>query len=229
MQSSANVVDQMRRQSLAWEQCGDQRCVFLQCYSLMTENMLRALDAGRFHDRTWATQLLNLFADYYFHALQAYEKDPAAAPAVWRYAHEVSGSRDLHVLQHLLLGINAHINYDLVLTLTDMLRPEWEQLDTAGRQLRYQDHCLVNTVIAETIDTVQDTVIEQQAPYMDLLDRLMGRVDEWMLSRLITHWRQQVWDNAMRLLAAPDAAECEQIRLQIEADALKIAGWMTVV
>lgn len=229
MQSSENVIDQMRRQYLAWEQCDDYRCIFLQCYSLMTENMLRSLEAGRFHDREWATRLLNLFADYYFHALQAYEKDPSAAPAVWRYAHETSCSRDLHVLQHLMLGINAHINYDLVLTLTDMLRPEWQQLDASQRQRRYEDHCLVNTVIAETIDTVQDTVIEHHAPFMDLIDRLMGRVDEWMLSRLITHWRQNVWDNAMDLLAARDVAEQEVLRLKVEKDALEIARWLTVV
>ncbi len=225
----SEVITRMHRQAFDWEQCGDRRSIFLACYSMMTENMLRALESGRFHDRVWAERLLHVFADYYFVALQAYEKDPASAPAVWRHAHEASCSQKLHVLQHLFLGINAHINYDLVLTVVDMLRPEWDQLDPAQRQRRYEDHCLVNLVIAETIDVVQDQVVERYDPVMGLFDRLLGRVDEWMLSRLITRWRQGVWDMAMRLLAARDAAAAENIRREVEKETMEIARWLTAV
>lgn len=63
---------------------------------------------------------------------------------------------------------------------------------------------------------------------MDLIDRLLGRVDEGMLSRLITHWRQGVWDMALRLLAAPDAAAAEKIRQEVENE-MEIGRWLVRV
>ena len=114
MPEATNVIGRMKRQYLKWEASGDHRSIFLKCYSMMTRNMLDALAAGRFHDREWAGDLLHLFAEYYFVALKRYEADPASAPAAWRYAFDAAQSGKLHVMQHLFLGINAHINYDLV-------------------------------------------------------------------------------------------------------------------
>lgn len=229
MPETARVIERMHTQALAWEQSEDKRAIFLRCYSMMTGNMLTALDNDRFHDTIWATQLLNVFADYYFHALAAYDQSPSETPAVWQFAHDAAKERKLHVMQHLFLGINAHINYDLVLTIVDMLQPEWHQLNEAQRQLRYEDHCKVNEVIAETIDQVQDTVIERYDPLMDVIDRMLGRVDEFLLSRLITHWRETVWQQAMSILACQHAQEREEIRLEVEEEALKTARWIVVV
>jgi hypothetical protein len=53
-----------------WEQDKDRRAIFLQCYSMMTRNMLDALVVGRFHDRDWVGELLNHFAGYYFKSLE---------------------------------------------------------------------------------------------------------------------------------------------------------------
>ena len=126
------------------------------------------------------------------------------------------------MLQHLLLGINAHINYDLVLSLVDLLEPEWKELSESRRQDRYADHCLVNEVIAATIDTVQDEVVERHNPRMDLIDRLLGRLDERLLSALITRWRQGVWDNAVHFLEVPET-EREPLRKQLETEVMKKA------
>lgn len=229
MPKTARVIERMHTQCLAWEQSEDQRAIFLRCYSMMTSNMVAALGAGRFHDAKWATELMHLFAEYYFIGLRAYDQSPSEAPAVWRFAHDAAKERNLHVMQHLFLGINAHINYDLVLTIVDMLQPEWHQLNEAQRQLRYEDHCKVNEVIAETIDRVQDTVIERYDPLMDVIDRMLGRVDEMLLSRLITHWRETVWQQAMSILACQHGQEREMIRLEVEAEALKTARWIVVV
>ncbi len=216
----------MLEQSASWEAAGDRRAAFLQCYALMTGNMLQAVGAGRFDDPLWVDRLLHLFADYYFDALAQYETAPSAAPAVWRHAHGATLSRDLHVLQCLLLGINAHINYDLALALRDMLAPEWAQLSESQKLTRYQDHRTVNAIIAETIDTVQDQIIEKVDPRMDLIDRVMGRLDEKLLSGLISQWREDVWEDAQNLLRTVHA---ESERRKIEAKTLKRAELMVWV
>jgi hypothetical protein len=68
--------------------------------------------------------LLHRFADYYFDVPDAYEQDRSATPAVWLLARDAAGKSDTMVLQNLLLGINARINHDLVLTLVHALDPE---------------------------------------------------------------------------------------------------------
>lgn len=57
------------------------------------------------------------------------------------------------------MGVNAHINYDLVLTLYEMLLDEWWQLSKQEQAYRYQDHCKVNEIIAARIDQVQDELL----------------------------------------------------------------------
>lgn len=224
MQSEAHdVTDRMRRQAALWESAGDHRYLFLQCYGLMTSGMIDGIGAGRFQDGAWVRALLGRFADYYFDALALYDRDAAGTPAIWRLTFDRSRHDRLHVLQHIMLGVNAHINYDLVLTLHEILLPEWSGMGAADRQLRLADHETVNQVIAETIDTVQDDVIERHSPMMDLVDKLMGRMDEWLLAELIRGWRKEVWQDTMMLLAATDPEEKEALRREVEQHALQKA------
>jgi len=216
------VVAQMQTLVQQWEKTSDPRAIFLTCYLMMTRNMRSAIDRREFTDADWVAQLLRRFADYYFVALAAYDQDPAAAPPVWQLAHDAARDPHTLALQKLLLGVNAHINYDLVLTLVELLQPEWAGLTAERCAARYKDYCRVNDVIGHTIDAVQDQVIEPAMPLLDVLDKLMGRVDELLISRLITHWREAVWQNAARLLdtSAPD----EQARVirQVEQEALRL-------
>ena len=203
MSLSPPVTERMRHQILQWEGQGDARAIFLSCYALMTENMLAAVRGVRFQDTAWVHRLLHRFAGYYFEALDCYDCGDDPTPRVWRQVHDASRHRPLHVLQHLLLGMNAHINYDLVLTLDELLRPEWLRLDEAGRRKRLQDHRQVNTIIAETIDEVQDSVVERHDPVLEVADVLLGPLDERILSLLVTHWREEVWEKAVDLLNCP--------------------------
>ena len=200
MVNHQSVTQMMKSYITGWEQESDQRATFLSCYLLMTENMLQAVEAGQFHDSRWVDSLLHRFAEYYFDALQAYENDPAQAPRVWVKVHDAAHTPSTQVIQNLLLGVNTHINYDLIFTLVDLLNPEWEHLSLLERDQRHADHNRVNRIIAQTIDTVQDQVIETLVPEMDLVDRFMGPLDEWMISELITHWRDDVWQQAVDLL-----------------------------
>ncbi|HEX4934292.1 MAG TPA: DUF5995 family protein, partial [Gemmatimonadaceae bacterium] len=83
------------------------------------------------------------------------------------------------------------------------------------------DYDLVNAIIGETIDEVQDTVLEPRAPWLGAVDVLMGPVDEWMTSRLITRWRDEVWRHAVRYVELADAAEREAVRREVEREALR--------
>jgi hypothetical protein len=217
-----DVIEKMMATARELEANQDNRTIFLYCYSMMTSNMLVAIEEQRFHDNEWVERLLHRFADYYFDALTCYECGDET-PAVWQEVHRVSLTKRLHVIQHLLLGVNAHINYDLVLTLYDMLAPEWESLSPEMRQHRYEDHCLVNTIIGDTIDKVQDEVVEKYSPAMNVVDQLMGRLDEMLLLKLITEWRESVWENTQELLAQEGLEARQRYILDVEKKVLRRA------
>jgi hypothetical protein len=210
----------------SWEQAGDRRAVFLSCYQMMTRNVLAAITDGDFEDGSWVSILLHHFAEYYFEALQAYERHEGGAPAVWEFVFEAARQPNMHVLQDLVLGVNAHINYDLVFALADLLGPEWAALSPEQRQARYRDHCHVNDIINHTIDSVQDQVIERQRASMDLVDKMLGPLDEWLISRLVVRWRDEVWDDATHFIETSAETDREALRRQVEQRSLDRARFV---
>ena len=202
-----------------WQAAADERWFFLSCYQMMTSNMLEAIDAQDFHDPPWVNRLLHLFADYYFRALEAYERQPESAPAIWVLAFKTTEDPEVMAIEKLLLGVNAHINYDLVLTLVELLDHEWAGLSEQQRQERYADHCHINDVIGETIDAVQDNILERAQPIMDLVDKLMGGVDELIISRLISRWRESVWQQAVCMLESQNIPERQEQLARLDASA----------
>lgn len=219
-----SVVDQMHEIITGWGETQDSRAIFLSCYAMMTQNMLIAIDNDEFHDCEWVNTLLHRFADYYFDALNAYD-DHNETTAVWQLTFDAAQRPRTHVLQHLLLGVNAHINYDLVFTIFDMLNEHWVNLSPEDIQRRYQDHCHVNEVIYRTIDAVQDDVVERHSSAMDIIDKVFLTLDEWLLYRLICGWREQVWQDATQLmqcteLEAPDVRRLVEYRAVQRGEAI---------
>jgi hypothetical protein len=216
------VLLQMNNHVQQWEAAHDRRSIFLGCYALMTGNMLDALETGRFADNDWVARLLDRFAAYYFDALDLYEAHRPDTPHVWKLAHDAAQREHVMTVQHLLIGVNAHINYDLVFAVAELLLPEWHALDAEQREQRHADYNLVNAIIGETIDRVQDQILEVRSPWLDVIDKLMGPVDEWLISEVIAHWRDDVWRQAMRYVESTTPEEREALRHHIEAEALRL-------
>lgn len=212
-----------------WEASGDSRAVFLGCYRLMTLNMLEAVGRRDFHDPEWVEGLLHHFAGYYFRALEGWQAGDPDTPSVWRLTFEAAERPETPVLRHLMLGVNAHINYDLIFTLVDLLRDEWPDLGPGERRLRRADHRRVNEVIHRTVDVVQDTVLATRQPSLRVVDRAMGRVDEWAVARLIRHWREGVWRHSVELLEAGDPALYRTLCGRWESEALHRCGRILAV
>lgn len=219
MSTEDPVLNRMQTLVAAWEQAGDRRSIFLSCYVLMTGNVLAAIETGEFNDNPWVDSLLKRFAYYYFSALEAYEGEQSA-PVVWQLAFAAARKPQSHVLQDLILGINAHINYDLVFALSDQLGPDWSSLTPEQQKSRYHDHCRINLIIDHTINSVQDQVVDRFAPIMGLVDKALGPLDEWVTEAFIADWREEVWKHALELVQAADEAEREALRHKVEKQAI---------
>lgn len=209
------ILDRMAAQLAAWDDAGDGRAVFLDCYCQMTQAVLHAVDDGRFADPSWVALLLDRFADYYFISIDGGD-GAQPVPEPWVLAHAAAVGNDAHPLQLLLAGVSAHINYDLVLALVDLLDDEWPSLDAAGRERRRHDYDVINLVIAETADAVQDRVVERRAPELSVVDVVMLGWDERLAVRLLTGWRRQVWRHAVELLddREPETRRARVMRIE---------------
>jgi len=229
------ILSQMNGLVNQWTENSDDRVVFLSCYMRMTSNVLEATQGNKFHHPEWVNTLLHHFAGYYFVALDAYEKNITTTPLIWVFAHNTAKDKMTSALQKLLMGVNAHINYDLSLTLYDLFHENWGILSQKEKELYYEDYTRVNDIISLTIDAVQDEILAPAMPEMQLLDKLMWRADEWLISKLLTKWREKVWNDAVALLSAQKKEELDQIILQIEANAIRRNNaimkdnWATVI
>ncbi len=173
------------------------------------------------------------FAGYYFKALETFENGTAKPPEVWRIAFQSAKNPRTHAVQLLVLGVNAHINYDLVFALSDMLASEWAQLSPEQHQVRYRDFCAINAIINTTFDGVRDQIIDRYDPLVGELDKLLGPLDKWMTTLLISEWREEVWKHATRLLEPAEAdaraAIIQQVHQLALARAQDILGKGTLI
>jgi hypothetical protein len=177
----------------AFEAREDRRAVFLSVYARMTGSVAERIRDGGFADPAWVGEYLVAFANLYRAAVYDYEAgDLGSLADPWQLAFEAAERGDALVVQDAALGVNAHINYDLALTL--------EQVGVGpNRQQRYADHHAVTDVIREILDESQDALAARDAPGLATLDASMGRVDEWLWVFTIDECRDSAWRTAVAL------------------------------
>lgn len=219
------LIERMAAQVAAWDEDGDGRAVFLDCYTEMTRSVGRAIEAERFTDPAWVAGLLDRFAYYYFVSVDGGD-DGRPVPEPWVLAHAAAVGSDASALQLLLAGVSAHINFDLVLTLVDVLDDEWASSDTATRTRRRSDYDEINVVIAETADLVQDRVLERRAPSLGAFDPMLGRLDERLAVRLLTGWRTRVWRHAEVILDEREPDSRAARVAAVERQCVRRARWI---
>src|SRR6185436_1404466 len=76
----------------------------------------RSVAAGEFEDGERMDRFASTFAGAYTRAARS----PAGRPRCWQAAWDVAGDANLLIVQHLLLGINAHVNHDLALSVVEV-------------------------------------------------------------------------------------------------------------
>jgi Family of unknown function (DUF5995) len=199
------VLARMRETLQPLESTGNPLRYFLATYSRTTRAVGEAIADGGFEDGEWVQRWDVAFADLYLDALDRYRSDPANPPWPWRLAF---GARpDLPPLGHVLLGINAHINYDLPQALLAVISAE----DFARPQVlaaRERDHRAIDDVLSARVSD-EDRVLKAQSGPLALLDRAMAPLNRAASRRFLREAREKVWHNTRQLqtarMAGPDA------------------------
>lgn len=167
----------------------DRRGYFSALYRRMTRRVQLGITRGEFDDGARMERFDVFFARRYFDAWDAFGCGLPTARA-WREAL-VSPERPRLILQYLLLGMNAHINYDLALSAYDTMRP-------GGVRPLERDFMKINDLLAELLDGVQG-LIGRFSPTLSAVDVLGGRRDEAIADFSMRRARRDAWEAALLL------------------------------
>jgi Family of unknown function (DUF5995) len=201
---------------------GDQRRYFHATYQRTTIAVAGELKRGGFTDTEWVERWDVAFADLYLDALQAALAGHRPTRP-WDIAF--SAPADLPPLRHVLLGMNAHINFDLPQALLAVITDE--QFDDAELLARREsDHRAIDAVLAARV-AAEDDELTRISGAGSLLDRLLRPLNRLGTQRFLREAREKVWANAIVLNRArrqgPEAYASVLAQLE-ELSAAKVAA-----
>ncbi|MBL8929787.1 MAG: hypothetical protein JNL54_06660 [Kineosporiaceae bacterium] len=212
------VLDRMRDR-LAPMRSDDPGRYFLATYLRTTQAVAAELAAGTFEDPEWIERYDVTFAGFYLDAVDAHRADPATAPRPWRIAF--GQPRTVRPVVHLLLGVNAHINYDLPQALVEVISPV-EFADPALIARRRRDHERIDAVLASRVGAEDGELAVVSGP-ASLRDRVLRPVNLAMTARFLRESRRKVWHNARCLSQARVEGEAAYRSRVHDLDALASA------
>ena len=171
---------------------------FLGTYLRTTRAVGAALDRGLFEDPEWVAGWVVDFAELYLDALEAHRKDAGSVAGPWRAAF---GARaGLPPEAHVLLGMNAHINFDLPQSLIRMIPPaDFTSPELLG--LRRRDHERIDGVLASRV-AEEDLALQRAGGRRTPLDRLLTPANRQASRLFLRESRRKVWGNTGALHAA---------------------------
>lgn len=171
----------------------DRRAIFLSVYALTTFKIAEQVDAGYFNDTPWIEEYQLEFANQYRRAFYDYEAgNYFDVPKVWRVAFDASKSGKTLIVQDILLGMNAHIDFDLAYTLRDVDIKN-------NRSAKYEDHNLVNNVLSGIVGDITAALTSIYGSNYAAIDLALGDIDDKLIGTGMIMAREQAWNNAVKL------------------------------
>jgi len=211
------IVEKSRREN-------SQLGYFAALYRKVTIRIRDGIAKREFDDNERMERLDVIFANRYIDAYNAFKSTQTPTQS-WSIAFIASQNTNLLILQHLLLGINAHINLDLGIAAAQAVG------DGKIQHLK-NDFDKINSILAEMVDDVQSR-LGKASPVFGILDPLTKRLDEDLANFTIGQARDGAWKfaNAVFVAKASDLNELikeRDIRIALLAKNLASpgSGWM---
>lgn len=180
---------------------GDPRRFFNGTYVRTTEAVAAEIEAGGFRDPVWTERWDAVFASMYIEAFEHWDAgEPAPKP--WLIAFQATRGPRMPPLRHVLLGMNAHVNYDLPRALIAVITDD-EFADREVTARRSEDHRRIDHVLAGRVADEDNELAKVEQPEdRDLIDRLLRPLNRLGTKRFLTEARRKVWANARTLSEA---------------------------
>jgi hypothetical protein len=221
--AAINCIDvELRRLRYQQKRFGcDHRGVFATTYLELTGQLRDTLRARPlfFNDSKYLYVEDALFANVYTNTLNRYARGQSIPPA-WQIAFDAAKSADVNAAQDMLLGINAHVQNDMPFVLAAL------GLRKRDGSTRKPDHDKMNEILDAAYERVVRQIEDRFDPIVATTNARWTFADDYAGLEMVKEWREQVWRNAERLLAAKNDAERAQVADQIQQYA---AGWARMI
>jgi hypothetical protein len=171
--------------------------IFAYVYRRTTDQIKQAIIAKQFDDNERMELMDVRFANRYISAYMGF-KDNLKISQSWMIPF-ASGHEKLTIMQHLLLGMNAHINLDLGIAASEIVG------GNAIESIK-NDFMKVNEILKSLTDEMQARVAKISG-LMILLDIAGGNNDEAIMNFSIVKAREQAWEFARKLAFMDDQGE----------------------
>lgn len=187
---------------------------FSALYLRMTAAVKRAIDERVFDDGERMERFDVIFANRYFEAHELH-RNQRQLPRAWAIAFDACRSPKLIALQHIYLGLTAHLLLDLSVSLAESapgknifpLEPDFKRINGVIESLMRDVHRDLGSI----------------SPWMGLFDRAAG--DLWALgSKSMTHFvRGRAWGTAVELAHLEGEKARAERAIELDRDAAWLA------
>jgi hypothetical protein len=168
---------------------------FAVLYRTVTVAVKRGIANGQFEDGPRMERLDVAFANRYLHAFHCHARGESCSQC-WRAAFAAGSRSRVVIMQHLLLGINAHINLDLGIAAAEVCPGD----AISGLERDFNE---INGVLA-TLETDVEREVCALSPWIDRLEHIDPGVGRVVANFSIDKARACAWENAQRLAALSD-------------------------
>lgn len=169
---------------------GSRHGYFAALYRKVTQEVKRGIQGGYFEDNDRMERLDVLFAGRYLKAVEAHQRGGACSDS-WTAAFDAGERWRPIVLQHLLLGMNAHINLDLGIAAAEVA----SQSEIHGLKT---DFNRINDILVRMTLDVEKRLAEIW-PLLRAVNKISGKYDDVVLNFSLVKARKCAWKIAEEL------------------------------
>lgn len=167
---------------------------FAALYRKVTLRVKEGIQKDEFEDNARMEKFDVIFANRYLEAIHQHWHGVKPTRA-WQLCFAACRDRNPVVLQHLLMGMNAHINLDLGISAA---------LTSPGSDLPslQNDFNKINSVLASLVNSVKSE-LTQIWPLLGPLDEMAGVTEDVMINFSMDKARNQAWRTAEKIAPLP--------------------------
>ena len=187
--------------------------IFTYVYRRTTFEIKKGIETGIFENNARMESFDVTFANLFLEAYWNFQNGKEISDS-WKISLEAD--KDLTIIQHIILGMNAHINLDLGIA-ADKIMPAGTMPD-----LKY-DFMKVNDILESLINEMEARISKVSRLFL-LLDWIGGKKDETFINFSIREARNFAWDFANKLSNLQEFEKKQKIQQtdQIVADLGKL-------
>jgi len=188
---------------------GDEKIYFNSIYYIVTHELKKEITNFKYSQPHCLEQMIVEFANMYLGALRDndYPRDP---PLPWLDLFTFRGKPTTH----LLLGMNAHISYDLPLSLYRISKGAKE---CSAERIK-SDYFELNGFFTKLLPLL-NTELKRSYRLMTHQKSLDNGFEEEIVLKIIKAMRREAWESYLEFMSSKNSSEFEELRRNLESKA----------